>query len=159
MLLSTLPVLSDANLGDQQEKDLVLVQSSSSSNIGVTIPVIVRQGSTDTSVIPEKTVIKFNDSGVGGRIDLQLGLRGNRSAYGDIEITQKIGGKEKTIAVLKSFALYFPYPREQVSISLRPDVNRQSFNSNSKLRVRFKNKSVDSNKKYWLDETVTPIIE
>ena len=156
MRLESLPVLSDTDLRDNEGNNPVLIESSSTANVGVTIPVIVRHSETDASVTLENSSVVFNPSGTRGRVNLQLALEGNRSAFGDFTVSLINGRKEKTIAELKSFALYYPYPRENIAINIKQGIGRSDFNSKSRIRVKFKNKAPDSAKAYWMDEVVVP---
>jgi len=156
MLLNALPSLKELGNGITSENNAVLVEASSSANVGVTIPVIVRHKNTDASVSLEKSSVDFNDSGKGGKINLQLALQGNRSAFGNFTVSLINGSGERTIAELKSFALYFPYPRERISITMQKNVKRNDFNKDSRIRVRFSNKAIDSSKTYWMDEITAP---
>lgn len=159
MRLEALPVLSGSDLLDSEGNNPVLVNSSSSANVGVTIPVIVRHSDTDATVTLEKSTVVLNRSGSGGRVNLQLALSGNRSAFGDFSVSLINGRKEETIAELKGFALYYPYPRENVFINIKRGISQSRFNSNSRIRVKFKNKAADSNKVYWMDEVSVPVIQ
>lgn len=156
--LVTLPVLSGDDVGVDTKDDPVLIQSSSSNMVGMTIPVIVRHGQTDAAVTLEQSEVVFSRTGSGGRIYLDLGLTGNRSAYGDFTVSVVTGKKEKIIGQLRSFALFYPYPKERVAVSLSPSITRDDFPGGSKIRVRFKNNSIDSGIRYWLDGSVDPII-
>lgn len=158
MMLASLPVLSDLKIDDNQTKSPVLIESSTINRVGMTIPVIVRHGSTEATVTLEQSEIVFSPSGRGGRVELQMGLSGNRTAHGDFVVSVINGKKEKTIGRLNSFALYYPYPEERVTISLEQGVTAKDIPSGSKLRVRFKNKAIDSDAPYWLDTLVEPVI-
>lgn len=154
--LQALPVLSDGILQDSAAGDPVLVQSSAKIEVGVTIPVIVRQGPSAAEVKLEEVKLDFDKSGNASAANLLLGLKGNRSAYGDISVSLVNNGSEKHLGRLRAFALYYPYPQEWVNVELLNPVTRAEVGPNSRIRVRFENRSVDSTQQNWLDDSVRP---
>ena len=158
MKLTTLPVLSGNDVGVDENDNPVLIQSSSTNMVGMTIPVIVRHGTTDATVTLNNSEVVFSRSGAGGRVYLDLGLAGNRSAYGDFTVSVVNGKREKIIGKLKSFALFYPYPKERVAVALRKGVVPEDFPEGSKVRVQFENKSIDSGVRYWLDSEIESTI-
>jgi len=92
-------------------------------------------------------------------VQLDLGLQGNRSAYGDFRVYLVNGRRERLIAQLKSFALYFPYSSETVRIATTRVFSRSDFSESSRLRVKFYNKSPDSEKVLWLDDSIVPNLD
>jgi len=157
MTVRALPVLSGIDLTG--ERNAVLIESSSSTGVGVSIPVIVRHQDTSASVKLSGSSVLFNKFGKNGKIQLALDLHGNRSAYGDFVVSLVNGNKERIIGELKSFALFYPYPNENVTIRMREDVKRTDFSEQSKLRIKFENRAIDDDTGYWVDELSRPAIQ
>ena len=153
MLLNSLPVLAEFSSANTSP---VVVEASSSAAVGVTIPVIVRHGQTQAQVTLEQASVSLAESGTGGKVSLMLGLQGTRSAFGDIEVSVVKAKKEKVVARLKSFALFYPYPRENVVVRMGDDITKTDFAEGSRLKVRYINRAVDNNIPYWLDTSVLP---
>jgi len=155
--LQALPVLSD-NL-EKNLRDPVLVNAAAGINVGVSIPVIVRKGVTDAQAsVQQVTLNTDNTSGKVRSVSMLMGLTGNRSAFGDFTVYLSNGKKEIKIARMKNWALYYPYSQETVSIPVSAELVSTDINANTKVRVYFSNKAIDSSKKYWADQVLTPVI-
>ncbi len=157
--LQALPVLSTADLEDATQGDPVLVQSSARIELGVTIPVIIRHGKTESSVTLDEVRLNFNNDGTANIARLLLGLKGTRSSFGDISVSLVNGRDEKHLSRLRAFALYYPYPHEWIDLELDNPLNRNEIGPNSKIRVRFENRAIDSSKAFWLDDAVAPVLD
>jgi len=134
--------------------DNPVVRTASSVQMGISIPVIVRHGTTDADVTIKHAAFNTNQTGIANSVSVLLGLEGNRSAFGDISVFLVNGQQERLLGRLKGFALYYPYPQERVQIALRDNLSVASLNDGIRLRVKFANRVVDSVRTYWADEVV-----
>ncbi len=155
LVLQALPVLSE-RLNENIGSDSVVVNASSGVNVGVSIPIIVRHGDTNAIVTTNSVTLNQDSSGAIKSVSLAMGLRGDRSAYGDFSVYLVNGKKEKQVGVLKSWALYYPYPAETVRIPI--NVQAGEVTPDSKIRVIFSNRSIDSAVTNWVDETLVPVV-
>lgn len=158
LFLRALPVLEDL-ANNNSDEYAVLVESSSSVDVGVTIPVIVRHNNTDATVALTTATVQFDNEGKANAIDLLLALTGNRSTFGDITVSMVNGSKDEVIARLNSFALYYPYPQENVRLHIQKGYNKSNFDENTRLNVVFRNKSEDSDRTHWLNESIAPVLQ
>lgn len=154
--LQALPILTQS-LEDTLNGSTVLVQASTGINVGVTIPVIIRHGSTDAQVTVKEATLSENTTGAITSASLLMGLSGNRSSYGDFSLYLVNNNREKLVGRMKGFALYHPYPEETIRIPFYSGLKRSDFTDGSRLRVVFENKAIDSDKSTWTDQIVTPI--
>ena len=150
--LQALPVLSDRS---NDGEDKVLVNASATMQVGVTIPVIVRHQNTHAEVDLNSVKLRKNSAGEVTHASLLLGLSGNRSAFGDFSVTLDDASGSTEIGRLRGFALYYPYPEEWVNIPVS-DVDLTRLGKGAKVRVRFFNRAIDSDKEVWLDEAIVP---
>ena len=81
---------------------------------GVTIPVIVRQGSLKATT--RLSGLHFDAKG----LRLTIEREGNRSTYGDLVVQWKGKGKAITVGEINGIAVYTPNPERTVSMALSP---------------------------------------
>ena len=82
---------------------------------GVTIPVIVRQGSLKATA--RLNGLRFDAKG----LHLTIEREGNRSTYGDLAVQWKgKGGKAVAVGAINGIAVYTPNPKRTVSLTLAP---------------------------------------
>ena len=81
---------------------------------GVTIPVIVRQGSLKATA--RLSALRFDAKG----LHLTIEREGNRSTYGDLVVQWKGTGKAVTVGQMNGVAVYTPNPKRTVSMALSP---------------------------------------
>lgn len=88
---------------------------------GLTIPVIVRKGNLNAKV----AISKFSmepDKTEGPMATMELSRSGNRSVYGDIEITHISNKHDITpIGKIKGLAIYTPNDKRSIQLRLRDD--------------------------------------
>ncbi|NTW63473.1 MAG: hypothetical protein HGA46_05145 [Chlorobiaceae bacterium] len=87
---------------------------------GVTIPVIVRQGSLKATA--KLSNLGIDPKGLQGKQSLALTIEreGNRSTYGDLEAFWKApGSKEVSVALIKGVAVYTPNAKRTMLLPLR----------------------------------------
>lgn len=89
--------------------------------IGVSIPVIVRQGQTEASVtISNISLEKPKTAGQPAVVALQLNRVGNRSVYGDLTATfRAASGGEQILAQAAGVAVYTPNALRQIRLTLQ----------------------------------------
>lgn len=112
--------------------------------IGVSIPVIVRQGQTEASTtISDLTVEKRPTPGQPAMIALQLNRSGNRSVYGDLTATFKTaGGKEQVVAQAGGVAVYVPNTLRRVRLDLQMPAGTTL--AGGTLHLTYKERTADS---------------
>jgi len=88
---------------------------------GISIPVIVRHGSTSARVSISNLKIDIETSPV---LSLQINREGNCSVYGNLTVTFVYEGSEYMIAQRNGIAVYTPNPlrRMNISLNLPPDI-------------------------------------
>ncbi len=81
---------------------------------GVSIPVIVRQGSLKATT--KLSNLRFDAK----RLHLTIEREGSRSTYGDLVVQFRGTGKAVTVAQMNGVAVYTPNPKRTVLLSLSP---------------------------------------
>jgi P pilus assembly chaperone PapD len=103
---------------------------------GISIPVIVRQGSLKASVLLNDPHIVSEAGGKVKAISLIMERSGDRSVYGDMTVTWKrSGSKDITVGEIKGVAIYTPNAKREVLVALSPPKD-VSFHG-GQLTVRF----------------------
>ena len=89
--------------------------------VGVSIPVIVRQGDTHVEVkLDEVTFAPATDKS-GSSVAFNLNRTGNRSIYGDIKAFYTAPGKKPVeVGTVGGLAVYVPNAQRQVKLALNP---------------------------------------
>ena len=88
---------------------------------GVTIPIIVRQGSlVATAAISDPRLVRGKD---GAALAFTLTRSGNRSVYGRIRVTRP--GMDKPLLELRGIAVYAELSQRSVALPLSPEVAAQ----------------------------------
>lgn len=114
--------------------------------IGVSIPVIVRQGPTEASVtISNISLEKPKTAGQPAVVALQLNRVGNRSVYGDLTATFKpAAGGEQILAQAGGVAVYLPNALRRVRLTLQTPGG--TLPSGGTLMVTYKERTDDGGK-------------
>lgn len=98
---------------------------------GVSIPVIVRSGST--SVAASITDLQLASN---GELTFRLHRTGNQSVYGNVTIRfQPRGGKEQVVGIVNGMAVYTPLTSRMASVALQPPAGVTL--SHGRLRVTY----------------------
>jgi len=102
-----------AEVPEPKDRDPKAVSMRISTNVGVSIPVIVRHGQlvAEAAIDPASVAVTAADPHA-QRITLTLSRAGSRSIYGNIAVYR---GKEK-VALVDNFAVYVPNSRRKVSV-------------------------------------------
>jgi hypothetical protein len=88
--------------------------------IGVSIPVIVRQGDTSATVAIDRLALDPAVAGQPPLLTLRLNRSGSRSVYGDLTVSFKPqGGAEQVIGKAGGVAVYAPNPLRRAKLSLQ----------------------------------------
>jgi hypothetical protein len=88
--------------------------------IGVSIPVIVRQGDTSATVGIDHLSLEPARAGQAPLLSLQLNRSGNRSVYGDLTVSFKPhNGAEQVVGKAGGVAVYAPNPLRRAKLSLQ----------------------------------------
>jgi hypothetical protein len=114
--------------------------------VGVSIPVIVRQGKTDaTATISGVAVAQPRAPGQPGAIEFELNRSGNQSVYGDLTATFKTpAGQEQLVAQAGGVAVYVPNSRRKVRLNLQIPNGTQL--AGGTLKVSFKERVAEGGK-------------
>lgn len=109
--------------------------------VGVSIPVIVRHGSTDARVSLTQLDLQHSFGGA-PTLALQMERSGSQSVYGDLTVIfTPRGGNERVVARANGVAVYTPNPLRRASITLeQPDGSQLS---NGTLRVTYREQAED----------------
>lgn len=105
--------------------------------VGVSIPIIVRHGSTSANVMISD--LKFSPAATGRPATLAFTLQraGNRSAYGDLGATfTPHGGREQQVAKAGGLAVYTPNPLRRGQLELHPPAGLALANGTLRLTYR-----------------------
>jgi len=88
---------------------------------GLTIPVIVRKGSLNAKVAVSRFSME-RDKSKGPMASMELSRSGNRSVYGDIEITHISPNHDVTpVGKIKGLAIYTPNDERSIQLRLKED--------------------------------------
>jgi fimbrial chaperone protein len=114
--------------------------------VGVSIPVIVRQGKTDaTTTISGIALAQPRAPGQPGAVEFELNRSGNRSVYGDLSATfKKPAGQEQLVAQAGGVAVYVPNSHRKVRLNLQLAPGMQL--AGGTLTVSYKERIADSGK-------------
>lgn len=105
--------------------------------IGVSIPVIVRHGTTNANV--SISDLKFGPAVAGRPASLAFAIQrtGNRSVYGDLGLTfTPRGGAEQQVAKAGGMAVYTPNPLRRGQLELHPPAGLALANGTLRLTYR-----------------------
>ena len=120
MLFQTLPdpVATDvSNLAGNDDK----LSVSLIPVVGITIPVIAREGEvTSTVSLSDFKIQQENTVRAGSELSLKLNRQGNASSYGDLRVSfRPHNGKAVVIGQINGIAVYTPLESRTVSIKLQ----------------------------------------
>jgi hypothetical protein len=109
---------------------------------GVAVPVIVRHGECHAQVKLSDLTLVAATKNVSPRLVLTLARTGNRSAYGDITVTQILpGGSARVVGRVRGLAVYVPNPIRLVAVPL--DLGPAAGLTTGSLRVTFEESAED----------------
>lgn len=159
--ITALPIISDQSLTDLLGGDnkAVLVQANSGTSVGISMPIILRHGQTRASVQLKSVQLVANRQDKITSAIVDLGLNGNQSTYGHIKLQLENHGSWQDIGLIRGYALYTPYPGNQVRIPVSSEIPVGQITAKSKVRVIFENPAAASDQdNHWLDGAVVPQI-
>ena len=107
----------DKILGKQKDDSLSVVLAPVP---GVTIPVIVRQGKLEANAGMGDLAFKNGTKDAPPRVEFDLSRSGNRSVYGDLEVTHYAPGSTKGVVVglMQGISVLSPTTKRAVSVQL-----------------------------------------
>jgi P pilus assembly chaperone PapD len=134
-------------LGEEnQQTDTTQLSIQLTPIFGISIPIIVRVGTSNTTVAIEKAELKVDQDG-NRFISFKFNREGNMSVYGDLIITHiAIDGTEKQIAAVNGIAVYTPGNVRNMNIPLPPDT--KSDLGSGRLRITYSGQSQTRPQKY-----------
>ena len=133
----------DVKMGRQQQPDLNVKMNM---NFGVAIPVIVRQGTYDTTATVTQPEFLPAEGKKPPRVAFYVNRTGKFSANGNLKVYwQKPGGKEELIALRNNVKVYHEVDRLRVEIPLNPGYTQIA---GGKVRVLFEGVEPDEGVKF-----------
>lgn len=129
-------VANDKPLGEQDtQKDTKAISVRLVPIFGISIPVIIRIGTSTASVTLPDVSVLFDSSG-SPQLKMSFIRQGNMSAYGDIKVDHiSPQSKITQVGMAKGFAIYTPNTRRHFILGLDKNTN-VNFHT-GKLRVSF----------------------
>ncbi len=87
---------------------------------GISIPIIVRAGSSPATVTIDSVTVSAIDTGGNGTISAQLHRAGNESCYGSFIVKYRdAGGSETQVGLVKGIAVYVPLAMRRVAMAFK----------------------------------------
>lgn len=122
MLLQALPKTTKSDISKAVQKGSDEITVEITTIVGVSIPVIVRNGKLNTELeLTNVSFVKSTDPKQKSHFALDMNRAGNQSTYGDFRVTY-IGenGQEKIVGNVKGVAVYFPntFRRFQIPVNI-----------------------------------------
>ena len=109
------------------------------TKLGVTLPVVWRNGELDAAVDIQYAKFGVTADGRISRLSMKINRTGDRSVFGDFVVKIKMrDGAEKNVSVLNDYGLYFPYLSETVVFSVS-GLKIDELNSSRAVMVEFIN--------------------
>jgi len=141
LLFKALPPAANQSIEAlQQDRQGLTIQLT--PIIGITIPVIVRHGSTNATVTLSDLEVARGGSNEPQMLSMNMNRAGSRSVYGDITVFfAPAGGKEQVVAQANGVAVYTPNALRRVKLSLQPPPNTQL--ARGRLRVVYREQQTD----------------
>lgn len=121
MLFQSLPDPATSDIGELAEDRGKGLSVQLIPVIGITIPVIIRQGELTSSVtLSDFEISQANTVRAGSVLSLTINREGNRSAYGDFRVyfTPR-GGAPVSVGQINGVAVYTPLGKRTVDIRLQ----------------------------------------
>ena len=122
MLFQTLPDPATSDINKLSNKNTESLSVELIPIIGITIPVIVRQGNVSSTVSLSNFELKqANTVKADKTLSLKINRQGNGSAYGDIRVyfTPAEGGETVALGLINGVAVYTPLASRSVDIRLQ----------------------------------------
>lgn len=121
LLFQSLPDADVSDINELTQEGAKTVSVQLIPVVGITIPVIVRQGDLDSTVSLSDFELKQANTVKGERtLSLRLNREGNSSAYGDFRVYfTPEGGKPVSVAQINGIAVYTPLAGRTVDILLQ----------------------------------------
>jgi hypothetical protein len=121
LLFQALPDADVSDINELTQKRAKTVSVQLIPVVGITIPVIVRQGDLNSTVSLSDFELKQANTVKGERtLSLRLNREGNSSAYGDFRVYfTPEGGKPVSVAQINGIAVYTPLAGRTVDIRLQ----------------------------------------
>lgn len=122
MLFQTLPDPATSDINKLSDKNTTGLSVELIPIIGITIPVIVRQGDVSSTVsLSDFELKQANTVKADKTLSLKINRQGNGSAYGDIRVyfTPAEGGETVVLGRINGIAVYTPLTSRSVDIRLQ----------------------------------------
>ncbi|MEA4866967.1 MAG: hypothetical protein VB097_00530 [Rikenellaceae bacterium] len=134
-------------LGEEnQQTDTTQLSIQLTPIFGISIPIIVRVGTSNTTVAIEKAELKVDQDG-NRFISFKFNREGNMSVYGDLIVTHiATDGTEKQIAAINGIAVYTPGNVRNMNIPISPETKLEL--NSGKLRITYSGQSQTRPQKY-----------
>lgn len=146
---------AENSIDTRGKSDSGTVEVKISALIGVSIPVIVRQGNPQARVELTHLVLEKGSAKSAPILSIQIDRSGSRSVYGDFLITfKKANGIEKTVGRAQGVSVYTPNPLRRARLVLQPDADMPL--QEGVLAVTFKERPEDGGGVIARGELVVP---
>lgn len=126
MLMQALPQVTKSDISKAVEKDSEGINIEIATVIGVSIPVIVRNGKLSTELnFSNVHFVKSTDPEKKSYIELDMNRTGTQSTFGDFRVTYVDGsGSESVVAIAKGIAVYTPNTLRKIQIQINTPDNK-----------------------------------
>lgn len=104
---------------------------------GLSIPIIVRSGSSLATVTMDSVTVSAIDTGGNGTISAQLHRAGNESCYGSFIVKYRdAGGTETQVGLVKGVAVYVPLAMRRVSVAFKMPAGTEATKGSFRLEYQ-----------------------
>jgi hypothetical protein len=138
MLFQTLPDPATSDINKLSNKNTKALSVELIPIIGITIPVIVRQGDVSSTVsLSDFELQQDNTVKADKTLSLKINRQGNGSAYGDIRVyfTPAEGGRTVVLGRINGVAVYTPLASRSVDIRLQAPAGQNL--TNGELHITY----------------------
>lgn len=158
--IRALPKVDEQSLADSAKDNDKTLSVKTNTRVGISLPIIVRNGQTQASVSLKELALSNNKAGTAGHALLTLARSGNRSVYGDIVLEWRKDGESKAtpIGLIKGYALYHPTHTHPIRIPLSSKLSAKALSEQGKVRAHFTDdESARTRGNTWLDTTTQAV--
>ena len=143
------------SIGARADKPATAVEVKISALIGVSIPVIVREGETTATVALTHLALDRSAPALPAVLTCEIERTGSRSVYGDFVVTFRgASGNEKTISRAQGVAVYTPNPMRRIKLDLQADAGAEL--RNGVITVVFRQRPEDGGGVLARGELIVP---
>lgn len=125
--IQALPIIGDDVLRELSgfSKDLAVMNASSPTKVGITIPVIVRNKTTSVAIGVDSITYPVGKDGLIRSARVKFNRTGDRSVYGSLELRDD-KNRSNLLGNISGYAIYHPYTESTISIPLKKPVRTKT---------------------------------